>query len=214
MDMKQTNTHTLGHARKSNTKLSPKNTEKCTVQGRVLVNKTQEVAKAKVLPLLLSLGSLYLALSNASSINILHPYTPATFECAFSGHPPEPPFLLSWRRYRYPGHLTIQMMQVMQIAFLASPPLKNHLQHNLKKPSIRPPSSPSMCRVYVYLLRATPPNPLTTHFVRQAQLSRRLLRRLAFVNRNTHTINNISLQTKYTKNTHMYIIAYVYIYIY
>ena len=28
-----------------------------------------------------------------------------TFECAFSGHPPEPPFLLSWRlaRYRYPG---------------------------------------------------------------------------------------------------------------
>ena len=71
-------------------------------------------------------------------------------------------------------------MQMMQIAFLASPPLKNHLQHNLKKPSIRPPSSPSMCRVYVYLLRATPPDPLTTHFVRQAQLSWRLLRRLAF----------------------------------
>ena len=47
------------------------------------------------------------------------------------------------------------MMQMMQIAFLASPPLKNHL----KKPSIRPPSSPSMCRVYVYLLRATPPRP-------------------------------------------------------
>ena len=73
------------------------------------------------------------------------------------------------------------MMQMMQIAFLASPPLKNHLQDNLKKPSIRPPSSPSMCRVYVYLLRATPPDPLTTHFVRQAQLSWRLLRRLAFV---------------------------------
>ena len=51
------------------------------------------------------------------------------------------------------------MMQMMQSAFLASPPLKNHLQHNLKKPSIRPPSSPSMCRVYVYLLRATPARP-------------------------------------------------------
>ena len=48
---------------------------------------------------------------------------------------------------------------MMQVAFLASPPLKNHLQHNLKKPSIRPPSSPSMCRVYVHLLRATPPRP-------------------------------------------------------
>ena len=72
------------------------------------------------------------------------------------------------------------MMQVMQIAFLASPPLKNHLQHNLKKPSIRPPSSPSMCRVYVYLLRATPPRP-PNYFVRQAQLSWRLLRRLSFV---------------------------------
>ena len=69
----------------------------------------------------------------------------------------------------------------MQIAFLASPPLKNHLQHNLKKPSLDAPSSPSTCRVYVYLLRATPPDPLTTHFVRQAQLSWRLLRRLAFV---------------------------------
>ena len=42
------------------------------------------------------------------------------------------------------------------------------------------PPPPSMCRVYVYLLRATPPDPLTTHFVRQAQLSWRL-RRLAFV---------------------------------
>ena len=50
-------------------------------------------------------------------------------------------------------------MQMMQIAFLASPPLKNHLQHNLKKPSLDAPSSPSMCRVYVYLLRATPPRP-------------------------------------------------------
>ena len=46
-------------------------------------------------------------------------------------------------------------MQMMKIAFLASPPLKNHL----KKPSIRPPSFPSMCRVYVYLLRAAPPRP-------------------------------------------------------
>ena len=51
------------------------------------------------------------------------------------------------------------MKQMKQIAFLASPPLKNHLQHNLKEPSIRPPSSPSMCRVYAYLLRATPPRP-------------------------------------------------------
>ena len=63
-----------------------------------------------------------------------------------------------------------QMMQIMHLAFLASPPLKNHLQHNLKKPSLEAPSSPSMCRVYVYLSRATPPNPLTTHFVRQTQL--------------------------------------------
>ena len=63
-----------------------------------------------------------------------------------------------------------QMMQMMHLAFLASPPLKNHLQHNLKKPSLEAPSSPSMCRVYVYLSRATPPNPLTTHFVRQTQL--------------------------------------------
>ena len=78
-------------------------------------------------------------------------------------------------------HLSIQMMQMMQIAFLASPPLKNHLQHNLKIPSLDAPSSPSMCRVYVYLLRATPPDPLTTHFVRQTQLRWRLLRRLAFV---------------------------------
>ena len=54
-------------------------------------------------------------------------------------------------------HLSIQMMQVMQIAFLGSPPLKNHLQHNLKKTFLDAPSSPSMCRVYVYLLRATPP---------------------------------------------------------
>ena len=46
--------------------------------------------------------------------------------------------------------------------------LKNHLQHNLKKPSLDAPSSPSMCRIYVYLSRATPP--LTTHFVRQTQL--------------------------------------------
>ena len=69
----------------------------------------------------------------------------------------------------------------MQIAFLASPPVKNHLQHNLKKASLDAPSSPSMCRVYVYLLRATPPDPPTTHFVRQTQLRWRLLRRLAFV---------------------------------
>ena len=52
-------------------------------------------------------------------------------------------------------------MHMMQIAFLASPPLKNRLQHNLKKPSLDAPSSPSMRRVYVYLLRATPPGPLT-----------------------------------------------------
>ena len=79
------------------------------------------------------------------------------------------------------------MMQMMQIALLASPPLKNHLQHNLKKPSLDAPSSPSMCRVYVYLLRATPPpDPLTTHFVRQTQLRWRLLRRLAFVTVSGH----------------------------
>ena len=77
------------------------------------------------------------------------------------------------------------MMQMMQIAFLASPPLKNHLQHNLKKPSLDAPSSPSMCRVYVYPLR-TPPDPLTTHFVRQTQLRWRLLRRLAFVTEMSH----------------------------
>ena len=63
-----------------------------------------------------------------------------------------------------------QMMQMMHLAFLASPPLKNHLQHNLKQPSLEAPSSPSMWRVYVYLSRATPPNPLTTPFVRQTQL--------------------------------------------
>ena len=45
---------------------------------------------------------------------------------------------------------------MMQIAFLASPPLKNHLQHNLKKPSLDAPSSASMCRVYMYPPR--PPN--------------------------------------------------------
>ena len=50
----------------------------------------------------------------------------------------------------------------MHLASLASPPLKNHLQHNLKKPSLEAPSSPSMCRVDVYLSRATPPDPLTT----------------------------------------------------
>ena len=33
-----------------------------------------------------------------------------------------------------------QMMQMMHLAFLASPPLKNHLQHNLKKPSLDVPS--------------------------------------------------------------------------
>ena len=50
---------------------------------------------------LLAKGSMQLRTRRAS----VHPYTPPTFECAFSGHPPETIFLLSLRlaRYRYPG---------------------------------------------------------------------------------------------------------------
>ena len=50
---------------------------------------------------LLAKGSMQRRARRAS----VHPYTPPTFECAFSGHPPETPFLLSWHlaRYRYPG---------------------------------------------------------------------------------------------------------------
>ena len=46
--------------------------------------------------------------------------------------------------------------------FLHHHPLQNHKNITSKqppKPSIRAPSSPSMCRVYVYLLRAHPPKP-------------------------------------------------------
>ena len=42
------------------------------------------------------------------------------------------------------------MMQMMHFAFLASPPLKHHLQHNLKKSSLEAPSSPNMCRINIY----------------------------------------------------------------
>ena len=69
------------------------------------------------------------------------------------------------------------MMQMMQIAFLASPPLKNNLQHNLKTfhpCTLLPQHVPSLRVPFAG-------DPLTTHFVRQAQLSWRLLRRLAFV---------------------------------
>ena len=50
---------------------------------------------------LLAKGSMQHRTQRAS----VHPYTPPTFECAFSGHPPETLFLLSWRlaRYRYSG---------------------------------------------------------------------------------------------------------------
>ena len=51
-----------------------------------------------------------------------------------------------------------------KLHFLHHHPLKNHKEsppNQPQKPSVAAPSSPSMCRVHVYLLRATPPDPLT-----------------------------------------------------
>ena len=68
---------------------------------------------------------------------------------------------------------------MMQIAFLASPPPQKSQKLNLKNLTSAHPH-------LISSLRSTfaghpPPDPLLTHFVRQTQLSWRLLRRLAFV---------------------------------
>ena len=75
-------------------------------------------------------------------------------------------------------------MQMMQIAFLASPPAHN--QRTTSKPTSKTFRRCTLLAQHVPSSRVPfaghpPQTPLPTHFVRQAQLSWRLLRRLAFV---------------------------------